>query len=309
VENKANAARFSVMSNTTLVVIKLAAGILSGSVAIISEAAHSAIDLVAAAIAYFSVKAADVPADREHPYGHGKIENLSGTIEAALIFLAAIYIIYESIHKLLRPEPVKNMTLGIAVMLISAIVNIVISRWLFRVAKQTDSVALEADAHHLSVDVYTSVGVMVGLLLIQLTGVHALDPIIGLLVAVVISKVAYDLSRKAAAPLIDARLPEDEMDRLNYILCSDSRIMAYHKLRTRKAGGERHIDVHLLMPSEMSVAEGHTVAEEMEDRIRAEFDRAHVITHVEPMGEEEIGETGVVCKDARREMEGRMASR
>src|SRR5512133_3389297 len=109
--NKAGAARLSVISNTTLVVIKLVAGILSGSVAIISEAAHSAIDLVAAAIAFFSVRAADVPADKEHPYGHGKIENLSGTIEAALIFTAAIYIVYESIHKLLRPEPVKNMAL------------------------------------------------------------------------------------------------------------------------------------------------------------------------------------------------------
>lgn len=298
--NKSNAARLSVMSNTTLVLIKLAAGILSGSVAIISEAAHSAIDLVAAAIAFFSVRAADVPADKEHPYGHGKIENLSGTIEAALIFTAALYIVCESIHKLLHPEPVKRMAIGIAVMLISAVINIVISRWLFKIAKQTDSVALEADAHHLSVDVYTSAGVMLGLLLIQLTGIDLLDPIIGLVVAVVISKVAYDLVRKAAAPLIDVGLPEIELDTLGYILCSDPRVIAYHKLRTRKAGGERHIDVHLLVPSEMSVAEGHKVAEEIEDKIRAEFDRAHVITHVEPIGEEEVGETGVICRQARR---------
>jgi cation diffusion facilitator family transporter len=298
--NKSNAARLSVVSNTTLVLIKLVAGILSGSVAIISEAAHSAIDLVAAAIAFFSVRAADVPADKEHPYGHGKIENLSGTIEAALIFTAALYIVYESIHKLLRPEPVKNMALGMTVMLISAVVNIVISRWLFLVARKTDSVALEADAQHLSVDVYTSAGVMIGLLLIQLTGLNVLDPIIGLVVAVVISKVAYDLVRKAAAPLIDVGLPENELDTLSHILCSDSRVIAYHKLRTRKAGGERHVDVHLLVQSEMSVAEGHKVAEEIEDKIRAEFDRAHVITHVEPIGEEEIGETGVICKQARR---------
>jgi cation diffusion facilitator family transporter len=296
---KADAARLSVISNTTLVAIKLVAGILSGSVAIISEAAHSAIDLVAAAIAFFSVKAADVPADHEHPYGHGKIENLSGTIEAALIFLAAIYIVYEAILKLLHPEPVQKMALGITVMLISAIANVAISRWLFRVAKQTDSVALEADAQHLSVDVHTSLGVMVGLLLIQLTGIHALDPIIGLVVAAVISKVAYDLVRKAAAPLIDVGLPEDELDRLSDILCSDSRIMAYHKLRTRKAGGERHIDVHLLVQSELNVAEGHRVAEEIEDKIRSEFERARVITHVEPMGEEEVGEGGVLCAEVR----------
>ena len=293
---KAGAARFSVLSNTILVAIKLVAGLLSGSVAIISEAAHSAIDLMAAAMAYFSVRAADAPADREHPYGHGKIENLSGTVEAALIFGAAAYIVYEAIHKLLRPEPVRSLLLGISVMMVSALVNILVSRWLFRIAKETDSVALEADAYHLNVDVYTSLGVMVGLGLIQLTGLHELDPIIGLVVAVVIAKVAYDLVKKAGAPLIDVGLPEQELDLLSRILCSDPRVIAYHKLRTRKAGAEWHIDVHLLVDSDLSVAEGHRLAEETEDKIRAAFARARVITHVEPITEEEIGETGVMCR-------------
>ncbi|MDO8588087.1 MAG: cation diffusion facilitator family transporter [Armatimonadota bacterium] len=293
---KADAARLSVLSNTILVAIKLAAGLLSGSVAIVSEAAHSAIDLMAAAMAYFSVRVAEAPADHEHPYGHGKIENLSGAIEATLIFGAAAYIVYEAVHKLLHPEPVRSLVLGISVMMLSATVNILVSRWLFHIARETDSVALEADAQHLSVDVYTSFGVMIGLGLIQLTGAHRLDPIIGLFVALVITKVAYDLVKRAGAPLIDTGLPEQELDRLSGILCGDPRIVAYHKLRTRKAGAERHIDVHLLVDSDLSVAEGHRVAEETEDRIRAAFERAHVITHVEPVTEEEIGETGVVCR-------------
>lgn len=301
--SKASAARFSVLSNTILVAMKLIVGLMSGSVAIISEAAHSAIDLVAAAMAYFSVKAADVPPDREHPFGHGKIENVSGTIEAFLIFGAAAYIVYEAVRKIVWPSPIGNLELGIVVMLLSAVVNLIISRWLFRVARETDSVALEADAHHLSVDVYSSLGVMIGLILIWITGLHKLDPIIGLVVAAVISKVAYDLVRKAAGPLIDSGLPQHEMDTLGRILCSDPRIMAYHKLRARKSGGERHIDVHLLVQSELNVAEGHKLAEEIEDRIRAEFDRTHVVTHVEPVTEEELGETSVVCSTRRGEQE------
>lgn len=292
---KANAARMSVISNLSLTLMKLVVGILGGSVAMMSEAAHSANDLVAALMAYFSVKAADLPADREHPYGHGKIENISGTVEAALIFGVSVYIVYEAIHKLKTGGEVKDIWLGVVVMAISAAVNLVISKWLFRVAKETDSVALEADAQHLSVDVYTSLAVFVGLGLIWVTGWHVLDPIIGLVVAAVIAKVAFDLVRKAGAPLIDVGLPQSELDDLQLILCSDRRVIAYHKLRTRKSGGERHIDVHLLVQADLNVAEGHRLAEEIEDKIRAQFARVTVITHVEPISEEEIGETGVLC--------------
>ncbi|MDO8683351.1 MAG: cation diffusion facilitator family transporter [Armatimonadota bacterium] len=298
---KTRAARLSVLSNLTLTLMKLAVGLMSGSVAILSEAAHSANDLVAAVMAYFSVRVADVPADREHPFGHGKIENLSGTIEAALIFGVSIYICYEAIQKLIFGGEVRNLSLGIAVMVISAIVNIAVSRLLFRVAKETDSVALEADAHHLSVDVYTSIAVFTGLgLMWALRPIwpraDVLDPIIGLIVAAIIARVAFGLVKKAGAPLIDVGLPQPELDKLNQILCSDPRVLAYHKLRTRKSGGERHVDVHLLVENDLSLSEGHRLAEEVEDKIRAEFDPVHVITHVEPIGEEEVGETGVWCR-------------
>ena len=293
--NKAKAARFSVLSNTTLVTIKLIAGVMSGSVAILSEAVHSAIDLAAAGMAYFSVRAADIPADQEHPFGHGKIENVSGAVEATLIFAAAAYIVYESIRKLIIGGEVESLGLGILVMAVSAAVNIAVSRWLFHVARLEDSVALEADAHHLSVDVYTSLGVLVGLALIQLTGLQALDPIIGIAVAAVITRVAYQLVRKAGGPLIDTGLPAQEISKLNHILCSDPRVLAYHKLRTRKSGAQRHIDVHLLVPQDLSVSEGHTLAEEVEDRIRAEFSPVDVITHVEPMSDEEVRDSTIFC--------------
>ena len=172
--SKVNAARLSVLSNTSLVVMKIAVGFLIGSVSIISEAIHSGVDLLASLITTFSVSKSDMPADVEHPFGHGKVENISGTLEALLIFLAALWIIYEAIRKLLDPEPIEYVSWGVGVMSISALVNIVVSRMLFRVARETDSVALAADGWHLRTDVYTSAGVMASLALIGLG--HLISP-------------------------------------------------------------------------------------------------------------------------------------
>ena len=156
---KVKIARLSIISNTLLIIMKLAAGILSGSVSIISEAIHSSMDLVAAIIAFFSVKVSDNPPDSRHPYGHGKIENISGVIEAILIFIAAIWIIVEAVKKLLGEKiELDSIAIGSAVMIVSAIVNIIVSRRLYKVARETNSVALEADALHLKTDVYTSAG-------------------------------------------------------------------------------------------------------------------------------------------------------
>lgn len=291
---KAGAARFSVLSNTTLVILKLVVGIMTGSVSIISEAAHSAVDLVAAILAYFSVRAADRPADEEHPFGHGKIENLSGTIEAALIFVAALYIVYEAVQKLRSHDPVKDLGWGIVLMAFSAALNFFISRWLYKVAKKTDSVALEADAQHLSVDVWTSVSVLVGLGLMWVTGWPILDPLIALAVAALIFKVSWDLTREAGAPLLDTRLPKSEHERIYEVLRSERRLVGFHKLRTRKAGGHRHVDVHLIVPESMNVTEAHALAEQVEDKIRNEFHDAHVVTHVEPGDDENLSEEGTV---------------
>jgi len=280
--DKAKAASFSVASNCILVVIKAFVGILSGSMSILAEAVHSAVDLVAALIAYLAVKFADKPADEAHAYGHGKYENLSGTIEALLIIGAGLYIVYECIMRIISRAPIERLGLGMIVMVVSAIANWAVSENLFRVARKTDSVALEADAHHLRLDVYTSVGVLLGLALVRLTGWVILDRIIGLGVALWIGWIGIQLSMKAAGPLMDLQLPAAEIERIVEIIKRDPRVVDFHKLRTRKAGAHRYVDVHLLVSREMSLQTAHALAEEVEDKIRSELDNVSVVTHVEP---------------------------
>ncbi len=300
---KSGAAALSILSNTVLVILKLVVGIITQSVSVISEAAHSAIDLVASIIAFFSVRAADVPPDEDHPFGHGKIENISGVVEAILIFFAAAYIVYEAMERLMQSLGGKHTEVqpswGILVMGVSMIANHLISGYLFKVAKRTDSVALAADAHHLRTDVWTSVGVFVGLIIMALLnifkipGAAVVDSAVAIAVAFLIVKVAYDLTREAGMPLLDTRLPGDEVSLVKNILLSDERIVGYHKLRTRKAGASRHIDVHLIVPVSMSVADAHDVAEEIEDKIRAELNFAHVMTHVEPDTEDNLRDSQI----------------
>jgi cation diffusion facilitator family transporter len=181
---KVKIARLSIASNTFLIVIKLIVGLLSGSVSIISEAIHSSMDLLAAIIAFFAVKISDTPADKEHPYGHGKYENVSGVIEAFLIIIASFWIIIEAVKKIFDHTPIESVGMGFIVMFISAAVNFVVSRKLYKVAKATESIALEADALHLKTDIYTSAGVGVGLLLIWITGATFLDPLVAMLVEI-----------------------------------------------------------------------------------------------------------------------------
>jgi cation diffusion facilitator family transporter len=290
-QTKTGAAWLSVGSNALLVLLKLAAGLFTGSISVLSEAAHSAVDLFAAAIACFAVRVAERPADPEHPYGHGKVENLSAVIEAALIFGAAAYIVYEAYGRLFAPPPIRRVDLAFGVMGVSAVLNWLVSRHLLHVARKTDSPALLADAHHLSVDVYTSAGVMGTLLLMRITGQPLLDPIIALLLAGLIVKVAWELTQEAGGGLLDTRLPPAEIGRLRAVLDGDSRVIGYHRVRARRSGAHRHIDLHLLVDPEMSLRDAHHLAEEVEDRIRAELAHVSIVTHVEPATEEELAVT------------------
>ncbi|MBN1414299.1 MAG: cation transporter [Bacteroidales bacterium] len=278
---KVRTARLSIISNCSLIAIKVVAGLLSGSVSILSEAIHSGMDLLAALIAFFSVRMSDVPPDKEHPYGHGKYENISGVIEAVLIFIAAGWIIYEAIHKILRPAPVEKIEIGAAVMAVSAIVNFFVSRRLYRVAKKTDSIALEADALHLKTDVYTSVGVAVGLFLIWLTGWHFLDPVIAIAVALLILKESYNLMRNAYSPLMDASLSDDEIRIIRETITN--RNLSFHNLRTRKSGHYRFADLHLEMPENMELKNVHRICDEIEKDIETRINNIEVSIHVEPV--------------------------
>ncbi len=281
---KTRTASLSILSNTLLIVLKIIAGVITGSVSVISEAIHSALDLVAAVIAYFSVKISDSPPDQEHPYGHGKFENVSGVIEAALIFIAAGWIIFEASKKLVSGSPVESFGVGFVVMMISGVVNIFVSRVLRKTAKETDSVALEADALHLSTDVFTSFGVAAGLLLIWITGMHIFDPIIAILVALFIIKESWDLFKRAYSPLLDTQLSESEVITIKESIYSHLKTgMDFHQLRTRKSGSHRYIDLHLELPGEVSVAESHSICDAIEDEIKRNLNNAEVNIHVEPL--------------------------
>lgn len=282
VDRKARAALLSVASNTLLVGLKLVVGLWTGSVGVISEAIHSGIDLLASAMAFWAVRAAAKPADDDHAYGHGKYENLSGAIEAALIFVAAGMIAYEAIGRLLRPGHVPEVDPGLAVMAISCIVNLFLSRYLFRVARETDSAALEADAHHLSTDVYTGLAIFGGLALVRLTGLQAFDALTALAVAGLIAKIAWDLARRSTGALLDISLPTEEVAVIDRTIRRYMPpLLDYHDLRTRKSGAMRHVDVHLTVPGDMSVLAAHDLADSVERDIQLELGHTYVITHID----------------------------
>lgn len=280
---KTGAAGLSVLSNTLLILLKLVAGILTGSVSIIAEAIHSGIDLLAALIAFVSLRIAGRPADREHPFGHGKVENVSGTIEAVLIFVAAIFIIYQAINRIIAGAIVEYLSIGIAVMAISVVVNIIVSRHLLRIARDADSIALEADARHLTADVYTSLGVMAGLVVVQVTGLNILDPIIAIGVSIFIMRAAYNLTRRAFPSLIDVKLPEEEEALIVSTMSEHmGELVSFHELRTRKAGSERHIELHMMMARDASIERAHSLCDHLEEDIMSRLPHTHVTIHVEP---------------------------
>lgn len=278
------------VSNSTLVVLKVVVGLMIGSVSVISEAIHSGVDLIAAVIALVAVRASAKPADEQHPFGHGKVENVSGTVEALLIFLAAGWIIYEAVHKLLHPEPVTMPGWGVAVMLFSATANMFVSHRLFKVGKETDSIALQADAVHLRTDVYTSAGVMVGLGAIWLGGylwsgaqLGWIDPVAAIAVALLIIKAAYDLTKESARDLLDVRLPDDEVRWICDVACEHHpQVRGLHKLRTRKSGADRFVEFHLKVDGSMSVDDSHQITVDIEHSLRARFTEMSVTIHVEP---------------------------
>ncbi len=278
---KIKTARLSIASNTLLIIMKLIVGIISGSVSIISEAIHSSMDLIAALIAFFSVKVSDNPPDSKHPFGHGKVENVSGVIEALLIFIAAAWIIIEAIKKLTgQPFELEIIWVGALVMIVSAVVNSFVSNKLYKVARETKSIALEADALHLKTDVYTSLGVAIGLGLILITRIKWLDPLIAIIVAILIIYESYILLKKAFTPLLDTAWNEDVIEVLKNKL--NQMNVNYHDLKTRTAGNYRYVDMHITMPENLSVGEAHQYCDTIEKELSGNYPNLSVIIHVEP---------------------------
>jgi len=294
-DRRVKVALLSIISNSALITMKVIAGILSGSVSIISEAIHSGMDLVASIIAFFSVRSSSQPADREHPYGHGKIENISGLAEGLLIFIAAGLIIKESIEKIYAPSEIKQATVAIIVMVCASIVNLLVSRKLYKVAKEEDSMALEADALHLKTDVYTSAGVAVGLVLIKVTVLLILDPIVAILVALLIIKEAWHLCKTAFDNLLDAKLSDEVEAQIAEIIRKHSdRIKGFHKLKTRKSGNMKHIDFHIVVDPDMTAGEVHDIIGSLKKDMWEEIGNTRVNIHIDPYTEPQLDEKAFV---------------
>lgn len=292
-------ARLSIYSNTILLILKLVTGISMGSISVLSEALHSGIDLLAAFVANYSVGKAGQPADKEHKFGHGKFENLSGTVEALLILLAAIIILFESGQKLLTGEKIESVGIGIVVMGVSVVVNIFVSRKMMKVAKKAESIAIEADAYHLTTDVYTSIGVFIGLILIQLTGNSIFDPIMAIIVALIIIKASYDLTKRSIAGLMDMKLSDKEEEIIESIISEHSdQHVEYHDLRTRMSGAERFVDLHLVMPKDCHIDDVHNLCDHIEKDVREKISNLSMTIHVEPCSANcEICNKLEICKD------------
>jgi len=287
---RTSAAGLSILSNSLLVGLKLAVGLAMGSVSVISEGVHSAVDLLAALIAFFSIRAAAKPADEEHEFGHGKIENISGTIEALLIFLAAGLIIFEAEQKIRLGTGVERLDLGIGIMAGSAVLNFFVSRHLHKIAHRSDSVALEADAWHLTTDVYTSLGVFAGLVIVRLTDLTILDPIIAIGVALLIIRAAWNITRKSLSGLVDVRLPKEEEDVISASIMEHlGELAGFHELRTRKAGSQRYIELHLVLPKSVSLERAHKLCDHLEDDIKSKLTNGLVTIHCEPCDQHDDG--------------------
>lgn len=293
-------ARLSIYSNTFLLLIKLAAGFMMGSISVLSEALHTAIDLVAAIIANYSVRKAGKPADDIHKFGHGKFENVSGTVEAILIFVAAIIILYKAGERLIDPEKIELdfIGAGIVIMGVSTVVNFYVSRKIMKVAKRSESIALEADAYHLTTDVYTSVGVFIGLILIWITKNPIFDPIIAIIVALIIMKASYDLTKRSVSGIMDVKLSDSEEGIIKSIIAEHySEYAEYHDLRSRMSGAERFVDLHLVVPKNQPVGEAHDFCDHLEKDIKEKIPNLSILIHIEPCEADcEICRKLEVCK-------------
>jgi cation diffusion facilitator family transporter len=281
---KTRAAGLSIASNVSLIALKVVAGAVTGSVAILTEALHSSIDLIASIVAWFSVRKADAPADAEHRYGHYKVENLAAAIEGVLVLAGSGVIAFEAIRKLIRGTPVENLGFGIVVMAISGVANLTVSAYLYRQARATESPALEGDAAHLRTDAMTSFGVLAGLALVQITGATWLDPAVALVVAAAIVFSGIRILTRSGRALVDEALPPQELQVIRDAVASfgPEGVAGYHNLRTRSAGSRRYIDLHVQFRAGTTLEEAHATAHALQAAIASRLRNADVLIHLEP---------------------------
>ncbi|MCA9837149.1 MAG: cation transporter [Trueperaceae bacterium] len=262
--------------------LKLVAYILTGSVAFLSDAAESVVNVIAAFLVIYSMRVALRPADYQHPYGHSKAEYLSSALEGGMILVAAGIIIVTSIPKLIEPELLSNIRLGIIVSLVAAITNALLALLIRKEARRVSSAALESNASHLMTDVWTSLGVIAAVLLIMLSGWPRLDPIIAIIVALNIIREGLKVLNRSISRLMDERLPESEERRILDILNAHPEVLGFHRLRTRQAGFGRFAELDIFVDPKMSVSHAHELVVELENRIHGQLPNLLTTIHVEP---------------------------
>jgi cation diffusion facilitator family transporter len=285
--SRSGAAKLSIVIVIGLIVLKVVIGVITGSLSILAQAVDSFLDLFAVVVTFLAIRIATKPADEKHPFGHGKAENMAAIIQAVLIFLAGGSLIYAAVRRIMTGATLELTEAGIGVMLVSIVASIFLSRHLLRVARREDSPALQANAHNIATDVYSAAAVLVGLILVRFTGFSMIDPILAILVALFIFKVACDVLRNSFGGLVDVKLPNNEEDNIKSAITEHlgGEVVNFHKLRTRKAGSQRYIDLHLIMPKNTSLEEAHRMCDHLEEDIESRFPHTDVTIHVEPCDE------------------------
>ena len=279
---KRRATSLSLAYNMLFTLVKLGAALATGSMSLLSEALHSATDVVASALAYVGVRVGAVPPDERHPYGHGKVETLAGFGESILLFLMGLYLIGAGVHRLIVGSTLDRIEFGLGVMGLSTVSSLLVGRYVLAVGRQTQSLALLSNGQHLMVDFWTSLGVLAALGLIRLTGWNALDSLLAIGIVMWLLRGAWRLASRAFHDLIDQSLPPDEIMQIDAILCAEPSVISYHNLRTRRSGSMRYIDLHVVVPADWSLREAHAVADRLEKQIAQELVPAQVVIHVDP---------------------------
>jgi len=280
---KSGAARLSIIVVVGLIALKIAVAVVTGSISISAQAMDSFLDLFAVGITFFAVRVAVIPADDKHPFGHGKVEAVAAGIQAVLIAGAAGFIIYSAVRRIIEGTVIELTEAGMGVMVVSIIASILLSRHLIRVSRATTSVALKASARNIAADVYSAAGVLVALVVIRFTGLSIIDPIIAIAVALYILKTGYDVARESISELVDVRLPREEEETI--VACISEHLgelAGFHKVRTRKAGNQRFVDFHLVIPRNTSLEEAHQMCNHLEEDIESRLPNSSVTIHVEP---------------------------
>ena len=281
---KSGATRLSIIVVISLIVLKAAVSIITGSLSIMAQAVDSFLDLFAVIVTFLAVRFSSKPADAKHPFGHGKAENVAAVIQAILIFVAGASIIYSAVVRAETASALDATEIGMAVMAVSILASIFLSRHLRKVAKQEDSMALEANAHNIATDVYSASAVLLGLIVVRFTGLDIIDDILAGIVALFILKVGFDIVRNSFGGLVDVKLPEDEETKIKAAITEHfgGEVVSFHKFRTRKAGNQRYIDLHLVMPKHITLEEAHDMCDHLEKDVKAHLKRTDITIHVEP---------------------------